>query len=43
MFVWGAAQRDIPPQINVVGTVMFVLALTLVVVGELGRRRQAGR
>jgi spermidine/putrescine transport system permease protein len=43
MFVWGAAQRNIPPQINVVGTVMFVLALTLVVVGELGRRRQAGR
>jgi spermidine/putrescine transport system permease protein len=43
MFVWGAAQRSIPPQINVVGTVMFVLALTLVVVGELGRRRQAGR
>ena len=34
MFVWGAAQRGIPPQINVIGTVMFLLALTLV----LGRR-----
>jgi spermidine/putrescine transport system permease protein len=43
MFVWGAAQRGIPPQINVIGTIMFLLALTLVVVGELGRRRQAGR
>ncbi len=43
MFVWGAAQRGIPPQINVVGTIMFLLALALVVVGELGRRRRAGR
>lgn len=41
MFVWGAAQRGIPPQINVVGTVMFLLALALVVVGELGSRRRA--
>ncbi|MGH3477783.1 MAG: ABC transporter permease, partial [Nocardioidaceae bacterium] len=31
MFVWGAAQRSIPPQINVVGTIMFLLALALVV------------
>jgi spermidine/putrescine transport system permease protein len=43
MFVWGAAQKSIPPQINVVGTIMFVLALTLVVVGELSRRRRLGR
>ena len=42
MFVWGAAQRSIPPQINVIGTIMFVLALTLVVVGELSRRRRFG-
>jgi spermidine/putrescine transport system permease protein len=41
MFVWGAAQRGIPPQINVVGSVMFALALALVVVGELGSRRRA--
>jgi spermidine/putrescine transport system permease protein len=39
MFVWGAAQRAIPPQINVVGTVMFLVALGLVLAGELGRRR----
>lgn len=41
MFVWGAAQRGIPPQINVIGTIMFLVALILVGVGELGRRRGA--
>ncbi len=41
MFVWGAAQRDIPPQINVVGTVMFLAALTLVVLGEANSRRKS--
>jgi spermidine/putrescine transport system permease protein len=40
MFVWGAAQRGIPPQINVVGTIMFFIALALVVVGELNSRRR---
>ena len=43
MYVWGAAQRGIPPQINVVGTAMFLLALLLVVLGELGSRRRAAR
>lgn len=43
MFVWGAAQRGIPPQINVVGTVMFVLALVLVLIGEFGGRRRLAR
>lgn len=43
MFVWGAAQRSIPPQINVIGTIMFLLALALVVLGELSRRRRLGR
>jgi len=41
MFVWGAAQRGIPPQINVIGTVMFLLALTLVLVGEARSRQRA--
>ena len=41
MFVWGAALRGIPPQINVIGTAMFVLALFLVIAGELGSRRRA--
>jgi spermidine/putrescine transport system permease protein len=40
MFVWGAAQRGIPPQINVIGTVMFVLALALVLLGDLNSRRR---
>jgi spermidine/putrescine transport system permease protein len=40
MFVWGAAQRGIPPQINVVGTVMFVVALALVLGSQLGGRRR---
>ncbi|MDP2772468.1 MAG: ABC transporter permease, partial [Nocardioides sp.] len=43
MFVWGAAQRGIPPQINVVGTIMFVIALVIVASGELGSRRRAAR
>lgn len=42
MFVWGASMRAIPPQINVIGTIMFLIALTLVVVGELSRRRRLG-
>lgn len=43
MYVWGAAQRSIPPQINVVGTIMFLLALSLVLFGELSRRRGRAR
>ena len=40
MFVWGSAQRGIPPQVNVIGTVMFLLALLLVLsTGLLHRRR----
>lgn len=44
MYVWGAAQRGIPPQVNVIGTAMFVIALLLVGVTSLrGRRsRRAG-
>lgn len=41
MFVWGAAQKGIPPQINVVGTIMFLVALAAVVVGTLGGGRRA--
>jgi len=38
MFVWGAAQRGVPPQVNVIGTAMFVLALLAVGGGELLKR-----
>ncbi len=35
MFVWGAYQRALPVQINVVGTAMLLVALILVVLGRL--------
>jgi spermidine/putrescine transport system permease protein len=40
MFVWGSAQRGIPPQVNVIGTVMFLLALVLVLAGGAFQRRR---
>ena len=42
MFVWGAAQRGVPPQVNVIGTAMFVLALLAVGAGELSKRARRG-
>jgi spermidine/putrescine transport system permease protein len=42
MYVWGSAQRGVPPQVNVVGTAMFGIALLLVLAGELRRRRRPG-
>ena len=38
MYVWGAAQRGIPPQVNVVGTAMFAVSLLLVLATTLRRR-----
>ena len=40
MFVWGAAQRGTPVQINVIGTVMFLAALILVATGQLISNRR---
>ena len=40
IFVWGAAQRQIPMQINVIGTAMFVISVVIVLGAELNRRRQ---
>lgn len=43
MFVWGSAQRGVPMQVNVVGTFMFLLAIAVVLSGELlNRRRNRG-
>ncbi len=42
MFVWGAAQRGVPPQVNVIGTLMLVVALLAVGVGELVKRARRG-
>ncbi|WP_307804365.1 ABC transporter permease [Micromonospora echinofusca] len=39
MYVWGANQRGIPPQVNVIGTAMFVIALLLVLASSVRRRR----
>ncbi|HLR84235.1 MAG TPA: ABC transporter permease [Nocardioidaceae bacterium] len=41
MFVWGSALRGVPMQVNVVGTLMFVIAIAIVVVPEISRRRRA--
>jgi spermidine/putrescine transport system permease protein len=40
MFVWGAAQRGIPPQINVIGGVMFIVPLLLAIAGQAVTRRR---
>lgn len=41
MYVWGAAQRGTPVQINVVGTVMFVLSVGIVLSAQLVSRSRA--
>jgi spermidine/putrescine transport system permease protein len=41
MFVWGAAQRGVPMQVNVIGTMMFVIAIVIVLGNELRNRRQS--
>ncbi len=38
MYVWGASQRGIPPQVNVIGTAMFLVALIVVLGGQFLRR-----
>ncbi|MEV4427218.1 ABC transporter permease [Streptomyces sp. R-07] len=40
MFVWGSAQRGTPVQINVIGTAMFVLAVLMVVAGQMITNRR---
>jgi spermidine/putrescine transport system permease protein len=40
MFVWGAAQRGIPPQVNVMATLMFVVAVAAALVGLVAGRRR---
>jgi spermidine/putrescine transport system permease protein len=41
MFVWGATQKQIPMQINVIGTAMFAISVLIVFSAEMGRRRGA--
>ena len=40
MYVWGVAQRGVPMQVNVVGTLMFVISIAIVISVEVNRRRQ---
>ncbi len=40
MFVWGAAQKQIPMEINVIGTIMFAVSVVIVVGAEVNRRRR---
>jgi spermidine/putrescine transport system permease protein len=35
LYVWGAAQRGIPPQVNVIGSLMFFGALAIVVIAQI--------
>jgi spermidine/putrescine transport system permease protein len=43
LYIWGAALRGIPVQVNVIGTIIFVSAVMLVVISTLMQRRQAIR
>ncbi|MFD4026464.1 ABC transporter permease [Streptomyces sp. NPDC058576] len=45
MFVWGSAQRGTPVQINVIGTAMFIIAISVVLVGQViaSRRKNNAR
>ena len=40
LFVWGAARVGAPPQVNVMGTVIFVVALSLMVLNVMLQRRR---
>jgi spermidine/putrescine transport system permease protein len=40
LFVWGAARVGAPPQVNVIGTMIFVIALGLMLVNILLQRRK---
>ena len=41
LFVWGAARVAVPPQINVIGTAIFALAVGLMLANVLAQRRRS--
>ena len=43
LFVWGAARVGAPPQVNVMGTIIFVVALSLMALNILLQRRREAR
>ncbi|HMM97252.1 ABC transporter permease [Phycicoccus sp.] len=44
MYIWGAAQRGVPVQVNVIGSIMFLGAVAFVAFGQVlaSRRERAG-
>ena len=38
MYVWCAAQRGVPMQVNVIGSLMFIVALVAVIIGQTRRK-----
>ncbi len=40
MYVYGVAQRGVPMQVNVIGTLMFLISITIVLLGEYNSRRR---
>ena len=43
LFVWGAAKIGAPPQINVIGTAIFVVAVSVMLANVLWQRRRAAQ
>jgi spermidine/putrescine transport system permease protein len=43
LFVWGAARVGAPPQVNVIGSMIFIVALVLMVANVLWQWRREGR
>ena len=41
LFVWGAARVGTPPQVNVIGTAIFVIALTVTLINVLVQMRRS--
>ncbi|HMJ01044.1 MAG TPA: ABC transporter permease [Gaiellaceae bacterium] len=43
LFVWGAAQRGVPPQVNVMGTVIFAFTIAVMLINVVVQRRKEGQ
>jgi len=43
MYVWGAAQRGIPPQVNVIGTILFFGSLAIVLISQVASKARQKR
>src|SRR5213079_2775042 len=43
LFVWGAARIGAPPQVNVIGTAIFVIAITAMLANVIYQRRREVR